>query len=357
MFEYLQEAVAENEHSYAEGLIDTMAQCAIAYESCDEIGDAYVITESLTSSIKTFINYVKKTFNDIINKIKSLVKKGEDAKLQRDISKNPQLGKQKVKVPDQEKLNKLYTQCKGKIDKGEDPNTVISFYKKHAKAIIAGAGAITLSLGALLVYKKKSNDKACKKMDDDCAKAISMLQAGAVYALPDKRVTKSTLTPAQSARLARTAERNEQKMCRVNGVIQLGTEFKNDTIMVANITDKVQNDAQKAAYELINGAAMNNAIMKNNANSRGASSGKADAILKGLAPAPQSLDSLNRGRYQSAAPNLSAAELQQARYSMGYESTSYEDYLEDAYDQFVNSYDNVDLYDETYDDFDYLNEI
>lgn len=176
MFEYLQEAVMENDATYMENCLTVIDDCVCAYETATTRMDYDIITESFTGAIGNLVTKIANAFRKVVDKITSLFRRDQDEALNKKIRSNPELAKVKVKVGDQDKLNKLYDDCNKKLEKGEDPNKVLAFFKDHSKQIIAGTlGAITISLGGFLVWKRKSNDKSGKDVDKEGKLVVSNL--------------------------------------------------------------------------------------------------------------------------------------------------------------------------------------
>ena len=96
--------------------------------------------------------------------VKGLFNKQKDDELVKKIKENPEAAKQKVKVPDQKKLNKLYDDSIKKIKNGEDPEKVDSWFKKHAKAILVTT-AVSISVGALFIARDRNYKEALSKAE------------------------------------------------------------------------------------------------------------------------------------------------------------------------------------------------
>lgn len=121
MFEFLQESLWENDMSYIDRGISTIEDCMYAFECAQTDDDFIVIQESMGSAIESVFQRIKDAFKKIIEAFKGLFNKEKNDELAKKIKENPELSKQKVKVPDQKKINKLYDDSVKKIKNGEDP--------------------------------------------------------------------------------------------------------------------------------------------------------------------------------------------------------------------------------------------
>ena len=326
MFEYLQEVVMENDATYMENCLAVIDDCMFAYESAETRMDYDTITESFTGAVGNLLTRIAETFRKVVEKITSLFRRDKDEALNKKIRSNPELAKKKIKVGDQEKLNKLYDDCNKKLEKGEDPNKVLAFFRDHSKQIIAGTvGAVAISLGAFLIWKRKSNDKSGKDVDKKGKEVVNNLKKW----MNDlaRKVRKGS--PAD---IKKNYPINEEK-------IKEG-EIASAQTTLANMMGTAVSELNREHY-----AACAEAIKE----TRGRK-GKAGLINNAVISAPMGR-SISGGKNTSAYDtNRLAADITSGRIGINYNKESvddFDDYLESSYDEFSADYD----YDYDYDDY------
>ena len=159
MFEFLQESLYENNMSYIDRGISTIEDCMYAYECAQTDDDFMVIQESMGSAIQSVFQRIKDAFKKIIEAFRGLFNKEKTNELAKQLKDNPNAANQKVMVADQKKVNKLYVDSVKKVEKGEDPEKVQSWFKKNAKAI-AVTTVLSISAGALLITRERQYKEA-----------------------------------------------------------------------------------------------------------------------------------------------------------------------------------------------------
>ena len=181
MFEFLQESLWENNMSYIDRGISTIEDCMYAYECAQTDDDFMVIQESMGSAIQSVFQRIKDAFKKIIEAFRGLFNKEKTNELAKQLKDNPNAANQKVMVPDQKKLNKLYDESVKKIKNSEDPEKVDSWFKKHAKGIIATA-AVSISVGALFIARERQYKDALS-LAEQRADDIDKLYQGTISEL------------------------------------------------------------------------------------------------------------------------------------------------------------------------------
>ena len=175
MFEFLQESVYENDMIFIENGISTIEDCRFAFESAETYDDVMVIQESLGSAVQSVFQRIADAFQKIIQALKDLFTKDKSDELAKQLKENPNAAKQKVKAADQKKLNKLYDDAVKKVQNGEDPEKVQSWFKKNAKAIAVTA-AVSVSAAALLLVQNKNHKEALAKVESRAKEAEEDLE-------------------------------------------------------------------------------------------------------------------------------------------------------------------------------------
>lgn len=177
MLQYLQEAVIENEQMYMENCISTMDDCILAYETADNTLEYDVINESFKDAFNNLMQKIIKLFKEAVAKIKSIFVKEKELTFKQKVMNFPEVAKKKIKIRDHKKLRKLYNDCNKKLEKFMDSNKVIEYFKVHSKEIIAATAAastVAISVGAYEIYKKKSSDESAEEVNKTGKNVISL---------------------------------------------------------------------------------------------------------------------------------------------------------------------------------------
>ena len=152
------------------------------------------IFQKAVDFISGIIKRIKESFNKFKTKIAEIFtnKKLEDKinELEQAMKENPQLKDEKVSMPDYEQLEKLRNDIRSDIQKEMSRPTNINInpdksyaleqkmkkYKKQRNKILAASAAVTITLGAALVYLKSSKDKIVDKMTKEHEETINTLE-------------------------------------------------------------------------------------------------------------------------------------------------------------------------------------
>ena len=218
MFEYLQESVYENDMIFIENGISTIEDCRFAFESAQTYDDVMVIQESLGSAVQSVFQRIADAFQKIIQALKDLFTKDKSDELAKQLKENPNAAKQKVKAADQKKLNKLYDDAVKKVQNGEDPEKVQSWFKKNAKAIAVTA-AVSVSAAALLLVQNKNHKEALAKVESS-AKEAEKWWARRESQLSDERIEHkreiNKLNSQHSAEISSMQAKHEADLAKIN---------------------------------------------------------------------------------------------------------------------------------------------
>ena len=218
MFEFLQESVYENDIIFIENGISTIEDCRFAFESAETYDDVMVIQESLGSAVQSVFQRIADAFQKIIQALKDLFTKDKSDELAKQLKENPNAAKQKVKAADQKKLNKLYDDAVKKVQNGEDPEKVQSWFKKNAKAIAVTA-AVSVSAAALLLVQNKNHKEALAKVESSAKEAEKWLDRRESQ-LSDERIEHkreiNKLNSQHSAEISSMQAKHEADLAKIN---------------------------------------------------------------------------------------------------------------------------------------------
>lgn len=214
MFEYLQEVIVENDQMYMENCFNILN-----YSLNNTLYDDNDIMESVKDAFNGILDAIDAFFSKIIESIKSLFTKNEVDTIKKVVNENPEIAKTKIKIHDQKELDKLYNQCVIKIEKGEDPNKVISYYKKRSSAIKTSVYIIGC-IGVIL-YKR----------DRDQKKQIDNLQRS------NNRLTKKVEIYKKVIGKYRVV--NKQKTSIINKLAAKNKSYKNTLASTAKSQEKI----------------------------------------------------------------------------------------------------------------------
>ena len=180
ILDVLYENTLDIEFNTVSNYMESLDDCMIYIESADDTDILMDIMESSQSVFGKIFDAIISIFETIKEKIVSFFSRNKEKedKINEQLKNNPNAGKEKISVADQKKLDKEYEKAKKRVENGEDPEKVLADYKKKARMIIGGLGAITIAAGtAFFLYKKSSDrqmDTLNKEMKNvkDCYKEI-----------------------------------------------------------------------------------------------------------------------------------------------------------------------------------------
>lgn len=161
LLDVLYENTLEIEYNTVSNYIESLDDCMLYIESANDTDTLMDIMESAESVIGKIFNTIIGIFETIKEKIVSFFNRNKEKenKINEELKKNPNAGKEKISVADQKKLDKEYEKAKKRVENGEDPEKVLADYKKKARMIIGGIGAITIAAGTAFFLYKKSSDR------------------------------------------------------------------------------------------------------------------------------------------------------------------------------------------------------
>lgn len=218
MFEFLQESVYENDMIFIENGISTIEDCRFAFESAQTYDDVMVIQESLGSAVQSVFQRIADAFQKIIQALKDLFSKDKSDELAKQLKENPNAAKQKVKAADQKKLNKLYDDAVKKVENGEDPEKVQSWFKKNAKAIAVTA-AVSVSAAALLLVQNKNHKEALAKVESrakDAEKWCTRREEQLSFERDEHKREIDKLNSQHSAEINSMQAKHEENLAKIN---------------------------------------------------------------------------------------------------------------------------------------------
>ena len=180
ILDVLYENTLDIEFNTVSNYMESLDDCMIYIESADDTDILMDIMESSQSVFGKIFDAIISIFETIKEKIVSFFSRNKEKedKINEQLKNNPNAGKEKISVADQKKLDKEYEKAKKRVENGEDPEKVLADYKKKARMIIGGLGAITIAAGTAFFLYKKSSDKQMdtlnKEMKNvkDCYKEI-----------------------------------------------------------------------------------------------------------------------------------------------------------------------------------------
>lgn len=161
ILDVLYENTLDIEFNTVSNYMESLDDCMIYIESADDTDILMDIMESSQSVFGKIFDAIISIFETIKEKIISFFSRNKDKedKINEKLKNNPNAGKDKISVADQKKLDKEYEKAKKRVENGEDPEKVLADYKKKARMIIGGLGAITVAAGTAFFLYKKSSDK------------------------------------------------------------------------------------------------------------------------------------------------------------------------------------------------------
>lgn len=161
ILDVLYENTLDIEFNTVSNYMESLDDCMIYIESADDTDILMDIMESSQSVFGKIFDAIISIFETIKEKIISFFSRNKEKedKINEKLKNNPNAGKDKISVADQKKLDKEYEKAKKRVENGEDPEKVLADYKKKARMIIGGLGAITVAAGTAFFLYKKSSDK------------------------------------------------------------------------------------------------------------------------------------------------------------------------------------------------------
>lgn len=134
--------------------------------------DSTSVFDKMIEKVKTVIKKVKSSITEFLTS-KTVDKQLND--LKEKINEDPSLKNQTATMVDYDKLDKLNTSTLKELEKTDDPEAVITKYRKQRNVILAASAAVTVTLGTALVMITKNKNKRINKLDDQLKQAESSL--------------------------------------------------------------------------------------------------------------------------------------------------------------------------------------
>ena len=194
LLDVLYENTLEIEYNTVTNYMESLDDCMIYIESANDTDTLMDIMESAESVIGKIFNTIIGIFETIKEKSVSFFNRNKEKenKINEELKKNPNAGKEKISVADQKKLDKEYEKAKKRISNGENPEKVLADYKKKARMIIGGLGAITLAAGTAFFLYKKSSDKQMNSLNSE-VKNVKSTYEEIVKNKDEELITKNTM--------------------------------------------------------------------------------------------------------------------------------------------------------------------
>ena len=216
--------------------------------------------DKMIERAKKIIEEVKNKVNELVTKV--TVKQKLDS-LKEAIKKNPVIGNKKIKMTDYDKLEQLNNAAAKELEKTNDVENMMKKYRTQRNKLLAASAAITISLGAALVFITKRKEQKNKNLDQSLSqsqKRISRLKAKytnlkgeneSLNSENDKLKNKIKMyrasTPAEKAKIAAQQTGNELKKKGekfATGVDIIKNKAQAETEILSNTTKDLVNSVK-----------------------------------------------------------------------------------------------------------------
>lgn len=170
-----------------------------------EDGDSNIFTK-IKDKIKEIVDKFKEWINNFFNK--SDTKKEKE--IEETIEKNPKLKNKKVKIKDYDKLSKLEQETISDLERARSPEDVdkkMASYKKKRAAILAAT--VTVSLGALLAYKKTVKNKRTEEVESSRKKIANTIDKFKLTCINIKNKMNKAKKPDASGKMVQASVKTD----------------------------------------------------------------------------------------------------------------------------------------------------
>ena len=217
------------------------------------------LIEKVKEIVEKAINTIKQFFAS--KQVESNMKKAEEV-----AKENPGLLKKKIKVKDYEKLDKINKKAQEDLKKCKNKaqvDDVMAKYRKQRNIAIGVGAAVTVTLGACLIFSRKKGKENEAKLNKRLGETQSQIKAlESEYAKATKELYKTDQS-LQRARLGNVLKREklDEFEKSASGLIKKLSEEnqnlfkKNMGLQSKNFELQSQLDIAKAQLELLNNSA------------------------------------------------------------------------------------------------------